>query len=150
MEDTKKTKDELILEIERLKKQVKRLEVSEKKHQQAEEELAKRTEQLIALFELGKKITSLTSRDELIPWIAEQAARLFETDICKFWVKEGPYLVKGGGTKDGLELMQKERLRMGESLSGIIAKEKKPLIVDDVRKDERYAKSHREAGDRKA
>jgi two-component sensor histidine kinase/putative methionine-R-sulfoxide reductase with GAF domain len=145
MKDTKKTKDDLVLEIEKLKKQVKKLEVSEIKHQQAEEELAKRTEQLVALYELGKKITSLTSKDELLPWIAEQAARLLETDVCKFWIKEGPYLIKGGGTKDGLELMQKERLRMGESLSGIIAKGKKPLIVDDVRKDERYIKSHRDA-----
>jgi putative methionine-R-sulfoxide reductase with GAF domain len=145
MKNKEKTKEELTRELATLQKQVENLIISESKHQEAEEELARRTEQLIALYELGKKITSMTSKDDLIPWIAEQAARLLDAGVCKFWIKEGPYLVKGGGTKEGLELMQKERLRMGESLSGIIAQEKKPLIVDDVKKDERYIKSHRKA-----
>jgi len=41
--------------------------------------------------------------------------------------------------------MVKERVKIGESLSGLIARDEKPLIVEDLRKEQRYLKEHREA-----
>ena len=144
MNTKEKTKEQLFAEPEKLWRRVRELEISEVKHLKAEEELEKKSQQLMTLYELGKKITSLSSKEELIPWIAEQAARLLNADVCKFWLKEGAYLVRGGGTAEGLELMQKERLRIGESLSGIIAETREPLIIDNVLKDKRYIKKHRD------
>ncbi|HUU50549.1 MAG TPA: histidine kinase dimerization/phosphoacceptor domain -containing protein [Nitrospinota bacterium] len=148
MEKRGAKKEELITELEKLRKRIAKLEVLETEHKKAEEELEKKTEQLITLFDLGKKITSLVSKEKLIPWIARQSARLLGADVCKFWLKEGNYLVRGGGTREGMELMQKRRLKIGESLSGIIAKEKRPLAVENVLDEKRYIRKHRDVAKR--
>jgi len=97
------------------------------------------------LYELGKKITSMISKEELLPWIGEQATKLLDADTCNYRIREGDYLIRGGGSKVGMELMKKERLRIGESLSGWIAKEKKPLIIPDGYSDDpRLIPEHRE------
>lgn len=44
--------------------------------------------------------------------------------------------------------MQKKRLKIGESLSGIIAKEKSPLAVKNVLEEKRYIKKHRDVAKR--
>jgi len=105
-------------------------------------------EKLGALYETGKKITSIVSKEELLPWIAEQAARLLDADECLYRIREGDYLIRGGGTKKGMELMETKRLKIGQSFSGIIVKEKRPLISKDMREDERYKKEHREVAKR--
>ncbi|HUU50858.1 MAG TPA: PAS domain S-box protein, partial [Nitrospinota bacterium] len=80
----------------------------------AEEELKKKAGQLKTLFEVDKKIASIVSREELLPWIAKQAARLLEADECVYRIREGDYLLRGGGTKEGMELMKTEKLKIGE------------------------------------
>jgi len=105
-------------------------------------------ERLGVLYETGKKITSIVSKEELLPWIAEQAARLLDADECLYRIREGDYLIRGGGTKKGMELMETKRLKIGQSFSGIIVKEKRPLISKDMREDERYKKEHREVAKR--
>lgn len=111
-------------------------EITERR--KAEEEIKNKASQLRTLYETSKRITSMISKDKLLPWITEQAAKLLDTDACFFRIKEGDYLVEGGGTKDGIELMAKESIKIGEHLSGTIAKEKRPLIVDDIKRDQRY------------
>ncbi|HUU50036.1 MAG TPA: PAS domain S-box protein, partial [Nitrospinota bacterium] len=71
-------------------------------------------EKLKILYEVGKKITSIISKEELLPWIAKQAARLLEADECVYRIREGDYLLRGGGTKEGMELMKTEKLKIGE------------------------------------
>lgn len=114
----------------------------------AEEEVNRKTTQLKSLYETGKKISSIISKDELLPWMAKQAAKLLHADLCNYRIREGDYLVRGSSTKEGMELMKKDKLKIGESLSGIIAKEKKALIVEDIREDKRYIKEHREIAKR--
>lgn len=96
------------------------------------------------LLELNKKIASITSEKELLPWIAEQAAKLLGSDGCHYRIREGDYLVRGYGYGGASEQMKKERVKIGESLSGLIAKEKKPLFSYDIRKDPRFIQEHRE------
>ena len=118
-------------------------DITERKR--TENEIKEKTEQLDSLYETGKKITSIVSKDELLPWIAEQAASLLDTDACHYRIRKGNYLVKAAGTKEGSEMMHREKIRIGESISGTIAKEKKPIIVEDLRKDPRLIEEHREA-----
>jgi|GEM_PF-1377733 PAS domain S-box-containing protein len=113
---------------------------------QAENEIKKKSEQLKALYEVGKKMTSLiATKDELLPRIAEQAAQLLDTDTCNYRIREGDYLVRGGGTEQGMKLMKEDRLKIGESLSGWVAREKKPLIIQDgYSNDPRLIPEHQE------
>lgn|GEM_PF-1520175 len=124
------------------------LEQEIKERTKAEDELKKKTVQLETLWEGGKRITSMTSKEKLLPWIARQAVKLLNADACNYRIRKGDYLVRGGGTKEGLKLMVKEKIKIGESLSGIIAREKKPLAVEDIKKDKRYIREHRSLAQR--
>ena len=106
----------------------------------------KRSEkQLMTLYELSKKLTELIPDDTLLPWIAEQAAKLLEADTCNYRIKDEDYLVKGSNVGEGGELMSREKLRIGESLSGLIAKEKKPLLIgENYPDDPRLIPEHKE------
>jgi PAS domain S-box-containing protein len=97
----------------------------------SENDFVERTKQLNTLCSLGKKINSMASKDELLPWIAEQATQLLHADLCSYRLREGDFLVRGGGTKEGLELMTEERIKIGESLGGMAALLKKPVVVSD-------------------
>lgn len=110
----------------------------------AEEEMRKKSKQLEALYELAKKVTTIISMEELLPWIAEEAKKLLNADLCSYRLKEGDYLVRGGGTREGLELMSKERIRIGESVGGLAAELKKPIIISENLEDEpRYLFEHK-------
>lgn len=110
----------------------------------AEEEARRKTEEMKTLHELGKKLNSIASKEEMLPWIASHAAKLLGVEVCNYRIREGDYLVRGGGTTEGLAIMKKERLKIGESVSGLIALEKKPVVVEDIRDDQRYIKEHRQ------
>jgi PAS domain S-box-containing protein len=109
----------------------------------AEDEIKIKTKQLRVLYETGKRITSMVSSEKLLPWIARQAVRLLEADASTYRLREEDYLVCGGGTKEGMELIVKERIKIGESLSGIIAQTKEPLVIRDIREDDRYIEEHK-------
>lgn len=117
-------------------------DITERKR--AENELREKSEQLKTLFDAGKKVTSIVSMDELLPWIAEQAAKLLDADICYYRIREKDYLIRGGGSKEGVEIMVRHRIKMGEGISGFIAKEKKPIIIPDgYSEDPRHNLEHR-------
>jgi len=121
----------------------------ELKHEIAErdkmgKDLKDTTEQLKAFNEANKKLTSMISNEELLPWIAEQAAKLLNVDACNYRIREGNYLVRGGGTREAFAILPKERIKIGESLSGWIAKENKPIIITDgLSDDPRLFPEHR-------
>lgn len=101
-------------------------------------------EQIKTLYDLGKKVTSIISEDELLPWIANQAKRLLNADACFFRIREGDYLVRGISTYKGMHSALKEKIKLGESLSGRIAVGKKPLMIaDDYENDPRHIPEHR-------
>jgi PAS domain S-box-containing protein len=118
------------------------LDITERK--KAEEEIKRKTEQLESLYEIGKKITSITSKDELLPWITEEATSLLNADACYYRIREGDYLVYGSIQK-GLEMMLREKIKIGEGISGYIAKEKRHLAIpDNYYDDKRHFPEHRE------
>lgn len=110
----------------------------------AEEGLLKKAERLKALYETGKKISSITSKDKLLPWITEEACRLLEADACYFRLRKGDYLVHSG-TQKGVKSRFIDRIKIGESISGVIAQEKKPVLIEDnFSDDKRLIPRHRE------
>jgi len=109
----------------------------------ADDEIKNKTEQLKKLYELSKKIGSIISTDGLLPWIAENAAALLNIDTCSYRIKEGDYLIRCGGFGRGIEMMRKEKLKIGESLTGIVARDKKPLVVRNMQDDPRLINEHK-------
>jgi PAS domain S-box-containing protein len=105
-------------------------DITERK--QAENEIKNKANQLSALCELGKKITTIISMDKLLPWIAQEAEKFLDADGCHYRLREGDYLVRGGGSSEGVKLMIKEKVKIGEGVSGKIAKKKRPLIIENM------------------
>ena len=76
--------------------------------------------------------------------ISEAAARLFGGE-AGFRLREEDFLVRAWTTPGATRVMPQERIRMGESASGLAAQTGQPVIIHDVASDPRVLPAHREA-----
>lgn len=102
--------------------------------------LKKRNQELLLLLETNRTLTRKLDLEELLAEIMHQATKVVkaessslvlvdqETNELVFDITMGE---KGGKVKQ-------MRLKLGEGIAGWVAKEGKPLIVEDVSKDERF------------
>lgn len=92
------------------------------------------------LFEIGMRISSTLDRDEVLELILDglqevvgyNAAGIFLVDIETGGIDY--HLLRGYD----IENLNKVKLKVGKGLVGFAAKEEKPLVVEDVRKNPRY------------
>ncbi len=101
--------------------------------------------ELRALLDAVKRIAALTPPDVLLQTIAAAASRLLGFDTGGFRVVEGDELVLAG--EWGERTMLRERLRIGESLSGRVAATGEALVVD-AQDDPRLDPLHRDVNRR--
>jgi GAF domain-containing protein/ActR/RegA family two-component response regulator len=89
---------------------------------------------LAALLEINKKIGALAPTEALLTSIAEEAARLLELDNAGFRLLDGDELVVAGLAGTARETMLRERIKVGESLSGKVVSQGRALIcaIDSV------------------
>ena len=83
-----------------------------------------------ALLEINARIGARESMDDLLGLIAEEAARLLDVDNAGFRLVDGDELVVAGLAGTARQTMLKPRLKIGESLSGRVVAEGRPLMVD--------------------
>lgn len=118
------------------------------RRKEIQNELEESEEKLKLLYETGKKLTSITSKEKLLPWIASRTTKLLDADECNYRLAVGDYLVRGGGFGGDFGsgvAMEKDRVKIGESLSGFIAKKNRPLLIPDgFYNDKRIIPEHRE------
>jgi GAF domain-containing protein/ActR/RegA family two-component response regulator len=101
--------------------------------------------ELRALLDTVKRITTLTPPDALLQAIADAASRLLAFETGGFRVVEGDELVLAGEWGD--RTMIRQRLRIGESVSGRVAATGEALVVD-AQEDARLDPLHREVNRR--
>jgi len=87
-------------------------------------------EHLAALLELNKKIGALAPTDTLLTSIAEEAARLLNLDNAGFRLLDGEELVVAGTAGTARQTMLRPRLKVGQSLSGKVVKERRAIICE--------------------
>jgi signal transduction histidine kinase len=97
---------------------------------------------LEALLEATRQLSSIQPLETLLQKIAEACGRLLGTDSVGLRLVEGDELVVAGMSGDASEIMTR-RLRIGESLSGFVAKTGEPLVVPDLATDPRVIEAHR-------
>jgi GAF domain-containing protein len=106
---------------------------------------ARRT-QLEALLEITHELSAIQPVEALLERIAATCGRLLGSGSVGFRLLQGDELVTTVGSfGDASQLMQKPRLKIGESLSGLVAATGEPLIAADISKDPRVIEEHREA-----
>ena len=105
-------------------------------------ESREREKRLQLLLEVTQRLTAGLALKTVLGAIAEAAAVVFKGEVV-FRLVDGDELVVMGATPLARKKILKERLRIGESLSGHVAATGQPLIVADSVSDERLIPEHR-------
>lgn len=89
---------------------------------------------LSAVYELAKAITSTLELDELLRKMAEEATKLLNAKGCIIRLLEDDKLIIKASFGLPREIEKMMTLAMGEGIPGKVAKEGKPLLVEDLSK----------------
>jgi signal transduction histidine kinase len=112
----------------------------------------RRSDQLRAINELGRRISAILSLDELLPYLANSLQQTFNYSVVSIFLldssQEGVVLKAGaGGPGEAIPLGFMARL--GEGIVGMVAKSGEPWNVGDVASEPGYVPS-RELADTRA
>jgi PAS domain S-box-containing protein len=102
------------------------------------EAVRRRGREFESLVEIGRRIVERLEPAEILPLVTRSVNRILGTHFCLLMLREGERLRLAA--HEGLEPEVVARFRsipVGESLTGRVAKEGRPLVVADMRKDPR-------------
>src|SRR5205085_6970835 len=102
------------------------------------------TRQLATLLVLNKRLALGPPLEETLSSIAEEAARLLGVEAAGLRLREGDELVSAASYGPAGEIMVRERLRIGESMSGLVLREDRSLLSTDLANDRRFDQAHRD------
>jgi K+-sensing histidine kinase KdpD len=102
----------------------------------------KHARELTALVKINKDVAALLNREILLPRIAEEARRILNVNGVSFRLIEGDWLVLVAHA--GEDLQFRTKLRLGESISGKVVKENRPVASTNVLEDPAVIDEHRE------
>lgn len=91
------------------------------------------------LSKISKAITSDLYLEDVLKLIVTLTANVMHAKICSLWLLDEKNELKIRATQAMSKEYLKERsLKLGEGIVGLVAKERKPLIIEDVRKEPKY------------
>jgi signal transduction histidine kinase/CheY-like chemotaxis protein len=94
-------------------------------------EARNREARMQSLVEISGELSRVQHIDALLGRIADACGRLVNTDWVGFRLVEGDELVVAGTLETGSRLSLKPRIKIGESLAGLVARTGKPLLLRD-------------------
>ncbi len=100
---------------------------------------------LEALFDVSCQIAQIQPVESLLEVIARACGQVLDSNSVGFRLVEGDELVITGTWGDAREAMLAPRLKIGESVSGLVAATGVPLVLEDATEDPRVLPAHREA-----
>jgi PAS domain S-box-containing protein len=111
------------------------------------QEAEKRQQRLETLVAVAQRLTRGLDLPTVLNAIAEATALVFEGE-AGFRVLEGGELVRVGATPGALEAMRRERIPIGESISGRVATSGEAMITANTAAEEWLLPEHRAAVER--
>jgi|GEM_PF-867350 len=103
-----------------------------------------RQARLETLLEVSRQLSGIQPLETVLGLIAEACGRVLDSGSVGFRVVEGDELVTRGVWGDAGAVMVKQRLKIGESLSGRVAATGQPLIVHHLSDSPDLLEVHRE------
>ncbi len=100
---------------------------------------------LEVLYEVSRRLTAVHETDEMLALIVNEAARLLGVEATGLRLIEGDELVLRARTDSAAAIMSRTRLKVGESLSGLVVVRNEPIVVEDLVRDTRYDAAHKRA-----
>jgi signal transduction histidine kinase/CheY-like chemotaxis protein len=107
-----------------------------------------RRARLEALVQVSREVATIQPLESLFERIARTCGELFSTDSVGIRLLDGDELVVAYASGTARDVMATERLKIGESLSGLVAATGQPLMVTDPATDPRLLPTHRAAMER--
>jgi signal transduction histidine kinase/CheY-like chemotaxis protein len=107
-----------------------------------------RRARLEALLDVGREVSRIQPPASLLERIATTCGRLLQTDSVGIRLVDGDELVVAYASGGAREVMATPRLRIGESLSGLVAASGETLVLGDPAADPRLLPAHRAAIER--
>jgi len=100
---------------------------------------------LETLLEMARQLSQILPIDTLMSNMAHACGSLLNSDSVGIRVVEGDSLVLAGVCGDALTAMATPRIKIGESLTGIVVATGESLVVSDPANDHRLTPAHRAA-----
>ena len=108
-------------------------------YQQAE----RNQHRLEVLNEVSRRLAAVHDPEEVLTVIVNEAAQLVGAEAAGLRLLEGDDLIVGARTESADGVMARPRLKVGESLSGLVVAFDQPLVVEDLETDTRYDPAHK-------
>ncbi|MBN1385530.1 GAF domain-containing protein [Candidatus Woesearchaeota archaeon] len=99
------------------------------------------TERLKSLLEISHAMSSTLRLDKVLNIILDRALRLLGGRRTAILLRKGSYLMTVASDGYDTSVMSRIRLRIGEGITGWVAKKGLPLVINDVDKDKRYIRA---------
>lgn len=101
---------------------------------------ASEKEYLSTLNKISKAITSDLYLDDILKLVVNLTASVLKAKICALWLidEETQELTIRATQAMSEEYLKERALKVGEGIVGLVAEEKKPIVILDVSKDKRY------------
>jgi signal transduction histidine kinase/ActR/RegA family two-component response regulator len=97
---------------------------------------------LEVLYDLAGRLAAVSEPDETLPLIVAEATRLLHVEAAALRLLEGDELVLKA-CSEAATFVSRPRLKMGESLTGVVVTNGTPVAVEDLAADQRYDRDHR-------
>ena len=109
-------------------------------------ELKTKVEELNALYQAGRALSSKDSLDVLLANILSLATKVVKAKTGSIMLLDSSNRFLFIKTAIGLEkeIIKNTKLELGKSISGYVAEKGQPLLVEDVEKDPRFKRTSRE------
>ncbi len=101
----------------------------------------RRTEQLRAINEVGRRISSILSIDQLLPFVAHSLRDTFDyynVNILLLDAATGELSVGADSSTEGIIAPGSVTVKVEEGITGWVARNAQSVLVNDVRRDRRY------------
>src|SRR2546425_55361 len=98
---------------------------------------------LEVLYDISRRLAAVHDTDQILTLIVNEAERLLGVEAAGIRLLEGEDLVVRARTESAAAIMSRPRLKVGESLTGLVVAEGRPITVEDLVTDTRYDPAHK-------
>lgn len=99
------------------------------------------------LYGLSRRLATATGSQAVLSLIVNETNQLLGAEVAALRLLDGEELVLKAWTDSPLASAWRPRLRVGESLTGLVVATNRPLAVEDVLEDERYDPLHQKTAE---
>jgi PAS domain S-box-containing protein len=107
------------------------------------EQAERNQRRLEVLNDVSRRLAAVHDPQEVLTVIVNEAARLVGAEAAGIRLLDGDDLVVAARTESAATVMARPRLKVGESLTGLVVARGEPVVVEDLAADTRYDPAHK-------